>query len=38
MLFERYQGKKEIPLLKQKVELFIGIQLKILLYWLINKD
>lgn len=36
MSFESYLGKENMKLLKQEIELSIGIRLKALLRWLIN--
>lgn len=38
MSLKRYPGKRKMKLLKRKIELSIGIQLKTLLCQLINKD
>ena len=38
MSFEKYLGEGSMELLKRKVESSTGIQLKSLLWWLINKD
>ena len=38
MLLKRYLDEKSMELLKYKIKFFIGIQLKSLPWWLINKD
>ena len=38
MLLEKYLGERTMELLKRKVKFSIGIQLKSLFCWLINKN
>lgn len=38
MPFERYLGEGKIELLKREIELSMGIQLKLVPWWLISKN